>query len=160
MAVNFGILFQLPWQCIKFGLMVTPFVFIYPTTKRYFAYPQLVLGSVFNSGVCIGYCALAETVAWNVCLPFYLGGVLWTIFYDSVYAFQDRTDDKKLGLKSTAIAMEHAPKETLFTLAAASTALFALGGFNAGLTLPFYLGLIGVGSHYTWQLRKLNIEDR
>ena len=69
--------------------MVTPLVFIYPTTKRYFPYPQLVLGTTFNVGVFIGYAALApgSQVAWAACLPFYLGGILWTIVYDSIYAF-------------------------------------------------------------------------
>ena len=46
--------------------------------------------------------------------------------------------------------MEHRPKETLTVLAAASTALFALGGFNACLTMPFYAGLAGVATHYAW----------
>ena len=87
MALNFGILFQLPWECIKLGFAVTPLVFLYPTTKRYFPYPQAVLGITFNSGVFIGYAALAPAVVWPVCIPFYLGGVLWTIIYDSIYAF-------------------------------------------------------------------------
>ena len=39
MAVNFGVLFSLPWECVKLGFIVTPLVFIYPTTKRFFAYP-------------------------------------------------------------------------------------------------------------------------
>jgi 4-hydroxybenzoate polyprenyltransferase len=39
MAVNFSILFQLPWEAIKYGLMVTPIVFLYPTTKRFFKIP-------------------------------------------------------------------------------------------------------------------------
>lgn len=130
--------------------MVTPLVFIYPTTKRYFAYPQFVLGLTFNSGVFIGYCALAESVALNVCLPFYAGGVLWTIIYDSIYAFQDREFDKKLGLRSTAIEMEHAPKLILSALAVASSGLFAVGGVNAGLGVPFFAGLAGVGMHYAW----------
>lgn len=110
--------------------MVTPLVFLYPTTKRYFPYPQLVLGTTFNVGVFIGYAALAPsaTVAWAACVPFYLGGVLWTIIYDSIYAFQDREFDKKLNLRSTAIEMENRPKETLTALAVASTGLFALGG--------------------------------
>lgn len=89
MALNFCILFQLPLQCIKLGLMVTPLVFIYPTTKRFFPYPQMVLGVTFNVGVFIGYAALApsSTVAWASCLPFFLGGILWTIIYDTIYAF-------------------------------------------------------------------------
>ena len=71
---------------------------------------------------------VVASVDWAVCLPFYLGGVLWTVIYDSIYAFQDREFDKKLGLRSTAIEMENRPKETLTALAAMSTGLFALGG--------------------------------
>ena len=47
----------MPRECIKLGFMVTPLVFIYPTTKRYFKYPQLVLGLTFNFGTMIGYAA-------------------------------------------------------------------------------------------------------
>ncbi len=66
MTMNFGILFSLPAECVKLGLIVTPLVFIYPTTKRYFKYPQLVLGATFNFGVFIGYAALSSgnVVAW------------------------------------------------------------------------------------------------
>ena len=46
--------------------------------------------------------------------------------------------------------MEHAPKLILSTLALASTSLFALGGINAGLATPFFLGLGGVAAHYAW----------
>jgi len=56
--------------------------------------------------------------------------------------------------------MENRPKETLTALALASTGLFALGGINAGLTMPYFLGLSGVAAHYTWQISTLNIEDR
>ena len=59
MGINFGVLFSLPWECVKLGFMVTPLVFIYPTTKRYFKFPQLVLGATFNFGVMIGYAAVA-----------------------------------------------------------------------------------------------------
>ena len=61
MGCNFAVLFSLPYECIKLGLMVTPLVFIYPTTKRYFKYPQLVLGLTFNFGVMIGYAAVASS---------------------------------------------------------------------------------------------------
>ena len=89
MALNFGILLSLPWDCIKYGLMVTPVVFLYPTTKRYFKVPQLVLGITFNSGVFIGYAAMAANLAadFSVCFPFYVGGIMWTLVYDTIYAF-------------------------------------------------------------------------
>ena len=160
MTLNFSILFSLPYECIKLGLMVTPLVFIYPTTKRYFPYPQLVLGMTFNTGVFIGYAALAQPVAWNICVPFYLGGILWTIIYDTIYAFQDREFDKRLNLRSTAIELENMPKESLTALSVASVGLFALGGINASLAWPYYVGLAGVAAHYGWQIKTLDIEDR
>lgn len=39
MALNFYILFSLPLESIKYGLMVTPVVFAYPTMKRFFKVP-------------------------------------------------------------------------------------------------------------------------
>lgn len=27
--------------------------------------------------------------------PFYVGGVVWTMVYDAIYAYSDRADDKK-----------------------------------------------------------------
>lgn len=152
MCINFAILFSLPWECIKYGLMVTPVVFIYPTTKRYFKVPQLVLGLTFNSGVFIGYAALSASLAadLSVCLPFYIGGVLWTIVYDTIYAFQDRAFDKSLGLKSAAITFENHPKAILTAISLLSVASFLVGGINAGLGSPFFVGLAGVLGHYLW----------
>lgn len=114
----------------------------------------MVLGITFNSGVLIGYAAVSTSLAANmsVCLPFYLGGVLWTIVYDTIYAFQDREFDKRLGLQSSAITFEKHPKAILSSLSAASVAFFALGGLNAGLGSLYFAGLAGVAAHYAWQL--------
>ncbi|KAL8439007.1 hypothetical protein Efla_002416 [Eimeria flavescens] len=49
-----------------------------------------------------GWGALAVPTEWApVCL--YLGCVLWTLTYDTLYAFQDVKDDKKIGVKSSAL---------------------------------------------------------
>ena len=110
----------------------------------------MVLGLTFNSGVFIGYAAFAE-LALDVCLPFYLGGVLWTMVYDTIYAFQDREFDKKLGLRSTAIEIEKHPKKSLAALASLSTVLFSIGGLNAGIVNPVFItGMAAVSAHYAW----------
>lgn len=161
MGINFSILFSLPWECVKYGLMVTPVVFLYPFTKRFFKIPQLVLGITFNSGVFIGYAAVAGNMAadFSVCFPFYIGGIIWTIIYDSIYAFQDRKFDKSLKLQSAAIAFENYPKEILSVLSTISVGCFLLGGYNAGLNPMFYAGLSAVATHYAWQIKSLDIED-
>lgn len=55
---------------------------------------------MFNSGVLIGYAAAASNhaVNYSIAFPFYIGGILWTLIYDSIYAFSDREFDKKLKL--------------------------------------------------------------
>lgn len=48
----------------------------------------------------------------------------------------------------------------LSALAATSTGLFALGGLQAGLAAPYFLGLSGVAAHYAWQISTVDIESR
>ena len=84
-------------------------LFIYPFMKRITYYPQAILGIAFNTGILAGYACLAghpKLSTW--CL--YLCGVFWTIAYDTIYAFQDIMDDKKVGVKSTAIRFKGYPK--------------------------------------------------
>jgi len=99
--------------------MILPVSALYPLAKRYVKHPQAVLASAFNSGIFFNYflgvfiCSLTvnpTTPAWEILTPLYLSGICWTMIYDTIYAFQvffiykkDIEDDKKLGLKSTAI---------------------------------------------------------
>ena len=38
-------------------------------------------------------------------LPLYAAGVGWTLLYDTIYAHQDKHDDRKLNLGSTALTL-------------------------------------------------------
>lgn len=108
------------------------------------------MGATFNFGVFIGFAALNQLVPFAAIAPFYVGGILWTIVYDSIYAFQDREFDKKLGLRSTAIEMEHNPYGILSALSAASIGCWAIGGATAGLGMPYFAGLGACAGHYAW----------
>ncbi len=79
---------------------------LYPFTKRWLCCPQLILGIAFSSGTLMAYAATLNHlpgVAW------YLFGivVLWAIIYDTQYAMVDRSYDKVIGLRSTAILFGH-----------------------------------------------------
>ena len=41
--------------------------------------------------------------AWPVVLPLYTAALSWTVVYDTLYAHQDKHDDARLGLRSTAL---------------------------------------------------------
>jgi 4-hydroxybenzoate polyprenyltransferase len=75
---------------------------IYPLTKRFFSFPQLFLGLAFSSGALVAWAQIAGDINYAAFL-LYLGGIFWTIGYDTIYAHQDKTDDIKAGVKSTAI---------------------------------------------------------
>ena len=160
MAVNFTILFTLPSDCIRYGLLVTPLVFIYPTAKRFLKVPQLILGLSFNSGIFIGYAASSLAgLNMAICLPFYVGGICWTLVYDTIYAFQDRAHDKRLGLNSAAIAFEKHPRLILGGISLLSMGSFLIGGLAAGLGPGYFAGLMAVAAHYGWQIYKLDIDN-
>ena len=40
----------------------------------------------------------------------YSSGVCWTLVYDTLYGYQDRKDDRKLGLKSTSLHLGDHPQ--------------------------------------------------
>ena len=76
-------------------------VAIYPLTKRFTWWPQLFLGLTFNWGILVGYAASKNQIS-LAALILYAAGVSWTVFYDTIYAFQDLKDDVIAGVKSTA----------------------------------------------------------
>ena len=74
---------------------------IYPFAKRFTWWPQVFLGLAFNWGALLGWAAHARGLGWAALL-LYAAGIAWTLFYDTIYAHQDREDDALIGVKSTA----------------------------------------------------------
>ena len=74
---------------------------VYPFAKRFTWWPQVFLGIAFNWGILLAFAAHSGTIT---LAPFlmYLGAISWTLFYDTIYAHQDREDDALIGVKSTA----------------------------------------------------------
>lgn len=75
---------------------------LYPFTKRFIAAPQLILGAAFGWGVPMAFAAETGEIprlAWLI----FLTAVIWGVIYDTMYAMADREDDRKIGVKSTAI---------------------------------------------------------
>lgn len=74
----------------------------YPFIKRFVSVPQFVLGAAFGWAVPMAFAAqTGETpqLAWLV----FGAAVIWAVVYDTFYAMVDREDDRKLGVKSTAL---------------------------------------------------------
>ena len=93
--------------------------------------------------------------SFNNLLPwlFFGIGILWTLIYDTVYAFQDIQDDLKIGVKSTAILFQTAPKKLPYIcLVLMAVALISAGILN-GWSFYYFIS-IGCAVVYEFYLLK------
>ena len=161
-----GVLLSLPnlEYCFWLGAASLPLVGVYPLMKRFTNWPQLVLGMTFNWGCFMGWAATHGSLdlydGLSVVLPLYGGGVAWTLVYDTLYAHQDKSDDAKLGLKSTALHFGGNTKPILLGFSTLATGSWMLAGYNVGYLDPYYyMGCSAVGAHLLWQVATADLED-
>ena len=159
------ILFSYNGLAITLGIMSLALVAIYPFAKRFTWWPQVFLGLAFNWGALLAYAAHAGQVSWAAVLM-YGAGIAWTLYYDTIYAHQDREDDALIGVKSTARLFGQNTRPWLWGFITATVILMALSVtlvLATRTSLPALgLALLGVwafGWHMTMQMRGLNVDD-
>ena len=133
-------------------------VLAYPFAKRITSYPQFVLGLAFNWGALVGWSAVKGSIGWPAVL-LYIGCVLWTIGYDTIYAHQDKEDDALLGLGSTALTFADNTTSYVGALYGCAVVLWLLAGLLAGTHLIYYLALTLVFLQLAWQVSTLDTND-
>ncbi|MEO0683237.1 MAG: 4-hydroxybenzoate octaprenyltransferase [Pseudomonadota bacterium] len=160
----FGILLTFPAAAIWLGVVSLAPVCLYPFMKRVTWWPQVFLGIAFNWGVLLAWAAHTGSLSLAPVL-LYLAGIAWTLFYDTIYAFQDIEDDALIGVKSTARLFGEDARRwlLLFLLATVLLALIAvvLATVDSG-PLALALGVAGVwalGWRLQRQLRRFDGED-
>ncbi|WP_395016659.1 4-hydroxybenzoate octaprenyltransferase [Dongia sp.] len=158
LAVAFIILLQLEPLAIKLGVLSLLLVVAYPFMKRITWWPQAFLGLTFNWGALMGYAAVTNDLAWPPLL-LYAAGFFWTLFYDTIYAHQDKEDDALIGVKSTARYFGDKTRSWLTGFAIATILLLMLVVMTAGLGWVAKLGVIGVALHLGWQTVSCNFDD-
>ena len=89
-SISLLILTKLKYRTIALGLGIVPMVLTYPICKRHTHFAQLVLGLAFNWGAVLGWSQSCSDslIDLSKLLPLYIGSVLWTVMYDTVYGFQ------------------------------------------------------------------------
>jgi 4-hydroxybenzoate polyprenyltransferase len=116
---------------------------LYPSAKRWFKYPQLILSICWGFSVLIPWAASESSIKGNITLLFcWLATIFWTFGFDTVYAMADEIDDKAIGLKSSAISLGEKSIKTVSYCYLISSFLLALAAFKANLGLiywPFWL---------------------
>jgi 4-hydroxybenzoate polyprenyltransferase len=155
LAVGAAILFSLNRLSILLGLAVLALIGSYPYMKRITYWPQLFLGLNFNWGALIGWAAVAGSLSWPPVL-LYLGGICWTLGYDTIYAHQDKEDDARVGVKSSALALGEKTPPFLFVIYGGAAALWLAAGLTDRLGPVFLLGLALAGAQLGWQAATVN----
>ena len=160
-ACTAGMLFFLPQKSTLVCCVAFIMTCLYPYSKRFTYFPQLVLGLTFNTGIPIAwFCFTDESILPMMML--YIGFVLVTIAYDTVYACQDVEDDKKIGVKSLALYLyqkEYSIKSVVWQLYRISAICFGIAGLGIWMKWQFF-AMLGLATYILYKdLEELNLEN-
>jgi 4-hydroxybenzoate polyprenyltransferase len=156
--IAFLILLTLGGTAILLGFGSLALVAAYPFMKRITWWPQAWLGITFNWGALMGFAAVSGEVTVTAVL-LWLGGVFWTLGYDTVYALQDIEDDALVGVKSTARRLGSGVRSGVAVFYAVAVLCAGLAGVAAGLWSLFLVGLAAYAAHLAWQVWSLRPDD-
>lgn len=112
----------------------------YPFTKRFLAIPQAWLGVAFGFGIPMAFAAvqgLLPALAWWLLLA----NVFWAVAYDTEYAMVDRTDDLKIGIRTSAITFGRFDIVAVAICYAAFLAIMAWVGVQTGRGGAYFVAL-------------------
>jgi len=121
----------------------------YPFVKRFVSTPQFVLGAAFGWAVPMAFAAqTGQTIqlAWLV----FGAALIWAVIYDTFYAMVDRDDDRKVGVKSTAILFGDADLFVIGGLQLLMLTALILVGDMASLGSWYYGSIAIAGILMAW----------
>ena len=133
-----------------------PLAFTYPYMKRFTYWPQLFLGITFNYGLILGWTSIENEI--NIIpIILYFGAIFWTLGYDSIYGYQDITDDEIIGVKSTSIKFKDSPKKLLFTCYLITILSYLVLDQFMNFNFLFYIGAVLMIMHlFFYQLKSFD----
>jgi len=97
-------------------------------------------------------------------LVLYLGGIFWTLGYDTIYAHQDMADDARIGVKST--ALRFGDYSVRWVTGFYAMAWFCWVAAAVGVTMAsrngsvmMALWMVPAAMHFLWQIRTWRPDD-
>ncbi len=138
--------------CVALALACLPLVVLYPSAKRWFPFPQLVLALCWGFAVLIpwaasggpgGFATGAEAVPLGLT---WLAALVWTFGFDTVYAMSDREDDRRIGMRSSALTLGTAAAAVVALCYAVTAVALAGAALSRGIATPPFWLLWGVAA--------------
>ena len=164
MVIVSSVLFFLAcWMLNSLALIIAPFAllltFIYSLTKRFTWLCHVVLGVALAISPLGGWVAVAGSLIdypWVLSL----GVLFWVAGFDCIYACLDTEFDRKAGLHSMPASFG---RKKAFRLAVffhvLAFILFTLTGYQQGLGVVYYIGIVATGGALFYQHLLINPKD-
>lgn len=157
LSIGFCILLLIGSEGVKLGFYIMPLVIVYPFAKRFFKYPQILLGIIFNSGALFASIAITGMIT-AVGVFVYLGSFFWILYYDTIYAHQDKIYDRDLGLYSMALT-NLGTEKWLNRYYKAALSLWLFGGIVSRLNFLYYVAITGLFYVFYRQMQKIDLNN-
>jgi len=136
----FGLVLFLNQRTIILSFVALFLAASYPFSKRFIAIPQAYLGIAFGFGILMAFAAQVDAVprlAWWMLAA----NILWAIAYDTEYAMVDREDDRKIGIRTSALLFGRFDVIAIMLCYAVMLAIMVGVGMMVYRKWPYYLGL-------------------
>ena len=121
------------------AFLAAPLIVIYPSTKRWFKFPQLILSFCWGFAVLIPWAAHEGNLRSPVLLFCWLATIFWTFGFDTVYALADKKYDLKIGVNSSAINLGSKTKITIQICYLITSLSLSVCAFINKLNIAFWL---------------------
>jgi 4-hydroxybenzoate polyprenyltransferase len=152
-AIGLATMLNRPAQLL--AIVAAGLTVAYPFVKRFVSIPQFILGAAFGWAVPMAFAAqTGETpqLAWIV----FGSAIIWAVIYDTFYAMVDREDDRKIGVKSTALLFGDADLFVIAGLQLIMLLALIFIGLRAELGFWYYLSVAcaaGLMGYHQWLAR-------
>lgn len=146
-AIGLATMLNRPAQLL--AIVAATLTVIYPFIKRFVSVPQFFLGAAFGWAVPMAFAAQTgdtPQLAWLV----FGTALVWAVVYDTFYAMVDREDDRKVGVKSTALLFGDMDLFVIAGLQLVMLVALILIGLRAELGFWYYLSVAVSGCLMGW----------
>ncbi len=130
----------------------------YPFTKRFFAMPQAYLGIAFSFGIPMAFAAQTNelpTLVWILMIA----NLFWVIAYDTAYAMVDKTDDLKIGIRTSAITFGQFDFMGVILCHGVFLGMMIFIGLSQQMGIAYYAGLIAATGLIIYQYQLIKNRD-
>ena len=143
LLVSLGVVLSLSDEsrglCLGLAVSALPPILLYPSAKRWFAFPQAVLALCWGFAVLIPWAAAEGQLSWTPALiSCWIATLLWTFGFDTVYAMADRRDDAQIGLRSSALSLGESATSVVRICYVLTCFSMAIAATTAQVAAPFW----------------------